>query len=100
VSCGPSPRAANFDYVRAAKALGVGDVTIMSGTCFPTPMVATITYLPSSWNGSDHDPDVSGFPGIRPSPAAPSLGELLLQGKTNLPAPWLGITAFAIIARC
>jgi microcin C transport system permease protein len=91
-------RARNFDYVRAARALGVGDVTIMFRHVLPNAMVATFTFLPFILNGSITTLTSLDFLGFGLPPGAPSLGELLLQGKANLQAPWLGITAFAVLA--
>ncbi|MBI5442521.1 MAG: ABC transporter permease [Deltaproteobacteria bacterium] len=91
-------RARNFDYVRAARALGVGDATIMFRHMLPNAMVATLTFLPFILNGSITTLTSLDFLGFGLPPGAPSLGELLLQGKANLQAPWLGITAFLVLA--
>jgi len=91
-------RARNFDYVRAARALGVGDATIMFRHMLPNAMVATLTFLPFILNGSITTLTSLDFLGFGLPPGAPSLGELLLQGKANLQAPWLGITAFVVLA--
>lgn len=90
-------RARNFDYVRAARALGVGDVTIMVRHVLPNAMVATFTFLPFILNGSITTLTSLDFLGFGLPPGAPSLGELLLQGKANLQAPWLGLTAFLVL---
>ncbi|OSQ43880.1 ABC transporter permease [Thalassospira sp. MCCC 1A01428] len=91
-------RARNFEYVRAAKALGVGDFRIMTRHVLPNAMVATITFLPFVLNGSIVALTSLDFLGLGMPPGSPSLGELLSQGKNNLQAPWLGITAFFAIA--
>ncbi|OSQ40617.1 ABC transporter permease [Thalassospira mesophila] len=91
-------RARNFEYVRAAKALGVGDFRIMARHVLPNAMVATITFLPFVLNGSIVALTSLDFLGLGMPPGSPSLGELLSQGKNNLQAPWLGITAFFAIA--
>ncbi|AUG54382.1 ABC transporter permease [Thalassospira marina] len=91
-------RARNFEYVRAAKALGVGDFRIMARHVLPNAMVATITFLPFILNGSIVALTSLDFLGLGMPPGSPSLGELLSQGKNNLQAPWLGITAFFAIA--
>ncbi len=91
-------RARNFEYVRAAKALGVGDLRIMARHVLPNAMVATITFLPFILNGSIVALTSLDFLGLGMPPGSPSLGELLSQGKNNLQAPWLGITAFLAIA--
>jgi microcin C transport system permease protein len=91
-------RVRNFDYVRAARALGVGDATIMYRHILPNAMVATLTFLPFILNGSITTLTALDFLGFGLPPGSPSLGELLNQGKANLQAPWLGITAFTVLA--
>ncbi|HEX2113277.1 MAG TPA: ABC transporter permease, partial [Alphaproteobacteria bacterium] len=91
-------RARNFDYVRAAKALGANDVSIMFRHVLPNAMVATLTFMPFILSGSVVALTSLDFLGFGLPPGSPSLGELLNQGKSNLQAPWLGITAFLIIA--
>ena len=91
-------RARNFDYVRAARALGAGDVTIMVKHMLPNAMVATLTFLPFILNGSITTLTALDFLGFGLPPGSPSLGELLAQGKNNLQAPWLGIIAFIVLA--
>jgi microcin C transport system permease protein len=91
-------RARNFDYVRAARALGVSNLTIMWRHVLPNAMVATFTFLPFVLNGSITTLTSLDFLGFGLPPGSPSLGELLAQGKTNLQAPWLGLTAFFVLA--
>ncbi len=91
-------RARNFDYVRAAKALGAGDVTIMFKHILPNAMVATLTFLPFVLNHAITTLTALDFLGFGLPPGSPSLGELLNQGKNNLQAPWLGISAFCVLA--
>ncbi len=91
-------RARNFDYVRAARALGVGDIEIMFRHLLPNAMVATLTMLPFILNGSITTLTALDFLGFGLPPGSPSLGELLSQGKSNIQAPWLGITAFLVLA--
>jgi microcin C transport system permease protein len=91
-------RARNFDYVRAARALGVGNLTIMVRHVLPNAMVATLTFLPFILGGAVTVLTSLDFLGFGLPPGSPSLGELLNQGKNNLQAPWLGFTGFAIIA--
>lgn len=91
-------RVRNFDYVRAARALGVGDVAIMFRHILPNAMVAALTFLPFILNGSITTLTALDFLGFGLPPGSASLGELLNQGKNNLQAPWLGITAFAVLA--
>ena len=91
-------RARNLDYVRAAKALGVDDWTIMFKHILPNAMVATVTFLPFILNGSITTLTALDFLGFGLPAGSPSLGELLNQGKANLQAPWLGLTAFFVLA--
>ena len=91
-------RARNFDYVRAARALGAGNVTIMFRHLLPNAMVATLTFMPFILSSSVVALTSLDFLGFGLPPGSPSLGELLNQGKSNLHAPWLGITSFFTIA--
>ncbi len=91
-------RARNFDYVRAARALGGGDLMIMHRHVLPNAMVATLTFLPFILNGSITTLTALDFLGFGLPPGSPSLGELLAQGKANLQAPWLGLAAFFTLA--
>ncbi len=87
-------RARNFDYVRAARALGVRNSTIMLKHLLPNAMVATITFLPFNLAGAVTALTSLDFLGFGLPPGSASLGELLAQGKANLQAPWLGLTGF------
>lgn len=87
-------RARNFEYVRAARALGVNNRTIMWRHLLPNAMVATLTFLPFILSGSIASLTSLDFLGFGMPPGSPSLGELIAQGKNNLQAPWLGLTAF------
>jgi len=91
-------RARNFDYVRAAGALGVGNITIMWRHVLPNAMVATLTFMPFILTGSITALTSLDFLGLGLPPGSPSLGEMLAQGKNNLQAPWLGIAAFLSLA--
>ena len=91
-------RARNFDYVRAARALGVPDRTIILRHVLPNATVATITFLPFILNGAITTLTSLDFLGFGLPPGSASLGELLAQGKANLQAPWLGLTAFFVLA--
>jgi microcin C transport system permease protein len=91
-------RARNFDYVRAARALGVSTPLIIVRHVLPNAMVATITMLPFVLNGSITTLTALDFLGFGLPPGSPSLGELLAQGKANLQAPWLGLTGFMVLA--
>jgi microcin C transport system permease protein len=91
-------RARNFEYVRAARALGVGNVTIMFRHLLPNAMVATLTFMPFILNSSITTLTALDFLGFGLPPGSASLGELLAQGKANLQAPWLGVSAFMVLA--
>ncbi|MEG9862452.1 MAG: ABC transporter permease [Parvularculales bacterium] len=91
-------RARNFEYIMAARALGVGNITIMTRHMLPNAMVATLTFMPFILNGSIATLTSLDFLGFGLPPGSPSLGELLAQGKANLQAPWLGFTSFFTIA--
>jgi microcin C transport system permease protein len=91
-------RARNFEYVTAAKALGVRGSVIMWRHLLPNAMVATLTFLPFIMNGSITTLTSLDFLGFGLPPGSPSLGELLQQGKNNIQAPWLGISGFVVIS--
>ncbi|MGL4859045.1 MAG: ABC transporter permease [Enterobacteriaceae bacterium] len=91
-------RARNFDYIRAARAMGVRDRVIMTRHMLPNAMVATLTFLPFILCGSITTLTSLDFLGFGLPLGSPSLGELLLQGKNNLQAPWLGISAFVVLS--
>ena len=91
-------RARNFDFVRAARALGVGHFTIMLRHILPNAMVATLTFMPFILIGGITSLTGLDFLGFGLPPGSPSLGELLAQGKNNLQAPWLGISGFVVMA--
>ncbi len=91
-------RGRNFEYITAARALGVSNATIMWRHLLPNAMVATLTFLPFILNGSITTLTSLDFLGFGLPPGSPSLGELLAQGKANLQAPWLGLAGFFVIA--
>ena len=91
-------RARNFEFVRAAKALGVSDINIMVRHILPNAMIATLTFLPFILNGSITVLTALDFLGFGLPAGSASLGELLNQGKNNLHAPWLGLSAFFVLA--
>ncbi|MVO15206.1 ABC transporter permease [Parasedimentitalea huanghaiensis] len=91
-------RARNLEYVRAAKALGVSNVTIMFRHMLPNAMVATLTFMPFIITGTIGTLAGLDFLGFGLPASAPSLGELTLQAKQNLEAPWLAFTAFVTFA--
>jgi microcin C transport system permease protein len=91
-------RARNLDFIRAARALGVSDTMIMFRHVLPNAMVATITLMPFTLTNSVTILTGLDFLGIGLPPGSASLGEVLAQGKANLQAPWLGLTAFFVLA--
>ena len=91
-------RARNLEYVRAAKALGVSNWTIMFRHMLPNAMVATLTFLPFIITGTIGGLATLDYLGYGLPASAPSLGELTLQAKRNLQAPWLAFTAFTVFA--
>lgn len=91
-------RGRNLEYVRAARALGVPDRTIMFRHILPNAMVSTFTFAPFILTMSISTLTALDFLGFGLPPGAPSLGELTAQAKTNLQAPWLGITAFLVLS--
>jgi microcin C transport system permease protein len=91
-------RARNFEYVRAARALGLPDTKIMYKHVLPNAAVATLTFLPFKMSASVAALTALDFLGLGLPPGSASLGELLLQGKNATQAPWLGLTAFFTVA--
>ena len=87
-------RARNFDYIRAAKALGVSNTKIMLRHMLPNATIATVTFLPFSLSASLTALSGQVFLGFGLPPGSASLGEMVNQGRNNLQAPWLGITSF------
>ena len=90
-------RCRKLDFVRAARALGVSDITIMWRHILPNAVVATITMMPFLLTGAIATLTSLDFLGFGLPPGSASLGELVAQGKNNLQAPWLAITAFAVL---
>ena len=91
-------RGRNFEYIQAARALGVSNRTIMFRHLLPNAMVATMTFLPFILSSSVMTLTALDFLGFGLPPGSPSLGELLSQGKSNVQAPWLGFTGFFSVA--
>ena len=91
-------RGRNLEYVKAARALGVNDTTIMFRHILPNAIVATLTYMPFILTGAITTLTSLDFLGFGLPPGSASLGELIAQGKSNLHAPWLGITAFLVLS--
>ena len=91
-------RGRNFEYVQAARALGVSNVTLMFRHLLPNAMVSTMTYMPFIVSSSVMTLTALDFLGFGLPPGSPSLGELLAQGKANIQAPWLGICGFITVA--
>ncbi|MTI17877.1 ABC transporter permease [Rhodobacteraceae bacterium RKSG542] len=91
-------RGRNFEYISAARALGVSNSVIMWRHLLPNAMVATLTFMPFILNGSISTLTALDFLGFGLPPGSASLGELLAQGKNNLQAPWLGISGFVVLS--
>jgi len=91
-------RGRNFEYIQAARALGVSNSVIMFRHLLPNAMVATLTFLPFIMSSSVMTLTALDFLGFGLPPGSPSLGELLSQGKANVQAPWLGLTGFFTVA--
>jgi microcin C transport system permease protein len=91
-------RGRNFEYIQAARALGVSNAVIMFRHLLPNAMVATMTMLPFIMSGAVMELTALDFLGFGLPPGSPSLGEMLSQGKANLQAPWLGLTGFFTVA--
>ena len=91
-------RGRNFEYIQAARALGVSNRTIMFRHLLPNAMVATMTFLPFILSSSVMTLTALDFLGFGLPPGSPSLGEMLSQGKANIQAPWLGISGFLTVA--
>jgi microcin C transport system permease protein len=91
-------RARNFEYVRAARALGLSDAKIMFKHLMPNAVVSTLTMMPFILSGSVTTLTALDFLGFGLPPGSPSLGELIAQGKNNLQAPWLGLTGFFVVS--
>ncbi len=91
-------RARNFEYVNAARALGLNNAKIMWRHLLPNAMVATLTFLPFILSGSIASLTSLDFLGFGLPPGSASLGEMVLQGKNNLQAVWLGVTGFIVLS--
>jgi microcin C transport system permease protein len=91
-------RGRNFEYITAARALGVSNSVIMFRHLLPNAMVATMTFLPFIVSSSVMTLTALDFLGFGLPPGSPSLGELLSQGKSNVQAPWLGLAGFFSVA--
>ncbi|AQS40983.1 MAG: ABC transporter permease [Candidatus Tokpelaia hoelldobleri] len=91
-------RARNFEYVNAARALGVPDRTIMFRHVLPNAFVAALTYLPFLLTAGISTLTALDFLGFGLPPGSASLGEVMLQASRNLVAPWIGITGFIVMA--
>jgi microcin C transport system permease protein len=91
-------RGRNFEYIQAARALGVSNVRIMFRHLLPNAMVATMTFLPFILSSSVMTLTALDFLGFGLPPGSPSLGEMLSQGKANIQAPWLGLCGFFTVA--
>jgi microcin C transport system permease protein len=87
----------NMEYVKAARALGVGNITIMYRHLLPNGMTPVITFLPFRVSASILALTSLDFLGLGVPPSTPSLGELLAQGKANIEAWWLSLSAFSVL---
>jgi microcin C transport system permease protein len=87
----------NMEYVKAARALGVGNGTIMYRHLLPNSMTPVITFLPFRMSGAILALTSLDFLGLGVPPSTPSLGELLAQGKANIDAWWLSLSTFAVL---
>ncbi len=90
-------RGRNFEYVQAARAMGMSNTRLMFHHILPNAMIASLTFMPFILGGSITTLTSLDFLGFGLPPGSPSLGELLAQGKANLQAPWLGISAFVVL---
>jgi microcin C transport system permease protein len=90
-------RGRNLEYVNAARALGVGNVTIMWRHLLPNGLTPVITFLPFRISAAILALTSLDFLGLGVPPSTPSLGELLAQGKGNIEAWWLSLSAFAVL---
>lgn len=91
-------RGRNLEYIRAAQALGMSDTSIMVRHILPNAMVSTLTFIPFILTSAIGGLTTLDFLNFGMQPGSPSLGELVSQGRNNLQAPWLGITAFVVLA--
>ena len=91
-------RCRNLGYVKAARTMGLSDRVILFRHVLPNAMVATLTFFPFVLNGAITTLTSLDFLGFGLPPGSPALGELLAQGKENLQAPWIGISAFVVLA--
>ena len=91
-------RTRNFDYIKAARALGVTNYNIIRKHVLPNAMVAAITFIPFTFSGAVTMLIVLDFLGFGLPPGSASLGELLAQGRANIQAPWLGIVGFLSVS--
>jgi microcin C transport system permease protein len=88
----------NLEYVRAARVLGVKDRVIIFRHILPNALISAMTFLPFILSGSIGMLTSLDFLGLGMPPGTPSIGELLAAGKSNLHAPWLGISAFVVVS--
>ena len=91
-------RGRNLEYVKAARALGLSNLEVMLRHVLPNALTSTLTYLPFILTGAIGTLSALDFLGFGMPVGSASLGELISQGKNNLQAPWLGLTAFFTLA--
>ena len=90
-------RGRNLDYVRAARAMGSSNFTIITRHLLPNSLTPVITFLPFRISGAILALTSLDFLGLGVPPTTPSLGELLAQGKENIEAWWLSLSAFIVL---
>lgn len=91
-------RARNFEYVKAAKAIGVSNFRIIWRHILPNALVATVTFVPFILAGAIVALTALDFLGLGLGHEYPSLGDLVRQGKDNLQAPWIGLSIFFVLS--
>lgn len=91
-------RLRNFEYVKAAQVLGVGNFRIMFRHILPNALVTSITFIPFIMAEAITSLSALDFLGLGLSQDYPSLGDLVRQGKDNLQAPWIGISIFVVLS--
>lgn len=91
-------RLRNFEYVKAAQVLGVGNFRIMFRHILPNALVTSITFIPFIMAEAITSLSALDFLGLGLSQDYPSLGDLVRQGKDNLQAPWIGVSIFVVLS--
>ena len=86
-----------MDYVRGARALGVGHWQIITRHILPNSLTPVVTFLPFRMSAAILVLTSLDFLGLGVPPGTPSLGELLAQGKSNLDAWWISLFTFGVL---